>query len=72
MARCIPYTKTKTEAHISIELDVSLSGISLDKHNKCQRYTQWDPNVELDCCDEIVIKQITHINEEINQLLQTK
>ena len=58
MARCKPYTKKNSEVHISIELDVGKVFFEHNKHNheKHTRSTQWDPNVEFDCCDEIVTK----------------
>ena len=38
-----------------------------DKHTKS---TQWDPNVEFDCCDEIVTKKSRKINQEIKKYMK--
>ena len=77
MARCKPYTTKNSEVHISVELDVVKKFFEHDKHDKHNhekgtKSTQWDPNVEFDCCDEIVTKKVTPNqlgNQEIYQVI---
>ena len=72
MARCKPYTIKNSKVHISVELDVGEVFFEHDKHNyeKHTRSTQWDPNIEFDCCDEIVTKKSCQINQEIKKYMK--
>ena len=49
-------------------MDVGEVFFEHDKHNqdKHTKSTQWDPNVEFNCCDEIVTKKVTQ-NQSGNQ-----